>query len=69
MSFPKKEEEFAADSRISYYEEDGKWILEDAHGEEWEWVRETGRWVPVVRCSLCPHFVNEFLADACPASR
>ena len=46
--FPQKKEEFGADERVSYYEEDGKWILEDEKGEEWEWVEETGKWVPAV---------------------
>jgi hypothetical protein len=53
-AFPTKKEDFEHDDRVSYYEDDGKWILEDAKGAEWEWVEETGKWVPAV-CSCVKH--------------
>lgn len=46
--FPHLVEEFADDNRISYYEEDGKYILEDEGGIEWEWVEQTGKWMQAV---------------------
>jgi hypothetical protein len=51
-SFPTQKEEFESDDRVSYYEDDGKWILEDATGAEWEWVEETSKWVPAVCLSI-----------------
>ncbi|KIW01297.1 hypothetical protein, variant [Verruconis gallopava] len=47
-SFPQSKDEFQTDDRISYYEEDDKWILEDEDGVEWEWVESTGKWAPVL---------------------
>jgi hypothetical protein len=49
--FPKNKDDFADDNRISFYEDDDKYILEDESGKEWEWVEETGKWVPSVRSS------------------
>lgn len=46
--FPQRKEDFEFDDRVSYYEGDGKWILEEATGAEWEWVEATGKWVPAV---------------------
>jgi hypothetical protein len=51
--FPHRKEDFHSDSRISFYEEEGKYILEDEDGEEWDWVEETGKWVPAV----CPSII------------
>jgi hypothetical protein len=46
--FPHRKEDFDNDDRISFYDEDGKYILEDEEGTEWEWVEETRRWIPAV---------------------
>jgi hypothetical protein len=47
-SFPTRKEDFEHDDRVSYYEEEAKWILEDSTGAEWEWVEATEKWVPAV---------------------
>jgi len=47
--FPTDPDEFDADTRISYSKTSQTHVLEDEHGEEWEWLARVNKWVPVVR--------------------
>lgn len=46
--FPHSKDDFADDERISFDTVANKFILENQDGTEWEYVEETGRWIPVV---------------------
>lgn len=48
-AFPKLQEQFGEDPRVSYSKLDGKWILEDEDGSEWEFNDSLMRWMPSVR--------------------
>ena len=48
-AFPKTQDEFNEDSRVSYSKLDGKWILEAEDGSEWEFNDKLMRWMPSVR--------------------
>ena len=48
-AFPKLLEQFGEDPRVSYSKLDGKWILEDEDGSEWEFNDNLMRWMPSVR--------------------
>lgn len=60
--FPHRKEAFLQDPRISYYNEDDKYILEDSNGDEWEWVDRTSKWVPAVCNTLLRFSVRTYPA-------
>jgi hypothetical protein len=57
-AFPKHKEDFKDDDRVTFYEQDKKWILEDENAAEWEWVEETGKWVPSVGSDFLSFMVH-----------
>ena len=48
-SFPKQEEEFENDDRISFDKVSQTYKLEDAQDQEWEWLAVPKKWIQVVR--------------------
>lgn len=46
--FPTDATEFANDDRVSYDQVSQSHKLEDEFGEEWEWLPQRAKWVPVV---------------------
>ncbi len=52
IPFPHSVEDFGDDPRISYSKTDGKWILEDDDGSEWEYNDALSKWMPSVRPPL-----------------
>ena len=46
--FPKSQDDFQNDPRVSYSKLDNKWILEDDDGTEWGFDEGLKRWVPSV---------------------
>ncbi|KAE9965984.1 hypothetical protein EG328_009237 [Venturia inaequalis] len=48
VPFPSSVEEFNADPRVSFSRQDGRYILEDHDGSEWEWEESLGKWIAAV---------------------
>lgn len=46
--FPSDPDEFGADTRVAFSTATQTYILEDEKGEEWEWISDRSKWVPVV---------------------
>ncbi|OCL10585.1 putative nuclear mRNA splicing factor-associated protein [Glonium stellatum] len=46
IPFPHLKDDFASDPRVSFSKLDGKWILEDDDGSEWEFDEDLDKWVP-----------------------
>jgi HIV Tat-specific factor 1 len=46
--FPTTIEHFNSDPRVSFSRQDGKYILEDHDGSEWEWEESLGKWTASV---------------------
>ena len=53
--FPEEVTDFMTDDRVSYSKVDGKYILENDDGTEWEWDEGMG-WVPSVWFELSGYF-------------
>lgn len=49
--FPKDIADFDNDERVSFSRLDGKYILVDDDGEEWEYSEATGKWFQPVSSS------------------
>ncbi|KAF2088842.1 hypothetical protein K490DRAFT_37953 [Saccharata proteae CBS 121410] len=45
-AFPQTPEDFEADSRVAYDKLNGKWVLEDDNGDEWEFDQALAKWMP-----------------------
>ena len=57
--FPNDPDTFDRDDRISYSKQDGRFLLEDEEGDEWEWLTGPGKWSKTVRTSRYPvHHVD-----------
>lgn len=52
--FPTDPDTFDGDDRISFSKQDGRFLLEDEEGEEWEWLTGPGKWSKTVRTSRNP---------------
>lgn len=50
--FPRSEEDFKDDERISYDTQSSKWTLENEDGKEYEWHERFRSWVEIVRQSI-----------------
>jgi len=50
--FPRSEDEFKNDDRVSLDNTTSKWILEDTDGKEYEWHEGVQNWIEVVRHGL-----------------
>lgn len=48
VPFPSSIEDFSADPRVSFSRQDGKYILEDHDGSEWEWEESLRKWTAAV---------------------
>jgi hypothetical protein len=46
--FPHSVEDFASDSRITFYENDNNHVLEDENGDEWEFSERLNKWTRMV---------------------
>jgi HIV Tat-specific factor 1 len=46
--FPRAQEDFDQDERVSFSTLDGKYILEDDDNSEWEWDERASKWHPAV---------------------
>lgn len=51
VAFPQQLEDFERDARVSFSKLEGKWLLEDDDGSEWEYDEARARWIPSVRPS------------------
>lgn len=62
--FPNDPDTFDGDDRISYSTQDGRFLLEDEEGEEWEWLTGPGKWSKTVRTSRNPVYYVDRLWPA-----
>jgi hypothetical protein len=46
--FPHTVEDFSSDSRITFYEDDNRHVLEDENGVEWEFSERLNKWTRMV---------------------
>lgn len=48
VAFPRTQEDFDNDYRVSFDKSNKKWVLEDENSGEWEWNEKIEKWVPSV---------------------
>lgn len=51
--FPTDPADFNADDRVSFSLKSQTYLLEDERGEEWEWLSQQSKWVPMVCPESC----------------